>query len=96
MDKNFLIVAAVVLSLVGYLALALPLTLIRFMHGWLSLWSKLFRSNVLTHEQTTMIELARTDAQAYGRKHPAQVGIVRGVGFISILIVAASICMLFN
>jgi hypothetical protein len=96
MGNNFLIGVAVVLSLVSYLALAHPLVLIRFMHGWMSLWSKLFGSNVMTHEQQNMIELARNDPASYEKKHPAQVGIVRTMGIIAILMVGASLCLLFN
>ena len=96
MEKNPLTYIAIALALLSYFAFAKPITIVRLMHAWQSLWAKLFGSNVLTYEQSSRIELARNDAAEYERKHYTQITIVRWVGFISILVVIALICMIFN
>lgn len=92
MEKIVLIIAALVLALLSYLALARPITIIKWMHAFRSLGGK----SVITYEQSSMSELAAKDPQAYERKYPSQIGIVRAIGLLSLLMLIASICMLFN
>jgi hypothetical protein len=96
MEQYLMIFLAVALALVGSFALTRPIVLIRFMHFWLGVSTKLFRSNIFTYEQTTMMELARTDAREYERKHYSHITIVRFVGLASILTVAGLLCLLFR
>ncbi len=96
MEKTVLIVAAIILALLSYLAFGKPVTIIKMMHGWLALWARLFNSNVLSHEQSTMIEIAKRDPAEYVRKYPTQVTIVRSMGLISIIIFIAALCLIFR
>jgi hypothetical protein len=91
MDKIGWIAVIVVLAPLTYIALSKPISVIRWMHGWRASWNK-----VITYEQSTMRELADNDPLEYERKYPVQLNIVRLMGLISMLIVIASLCMLFN
>jgi hypothetical protein len=89
MEKIVLIIAALMLAIMSYLALVRPITIIKWMHGFRSLGGK----HVITYEQSSMSELAAKDLQTYDRKYPTQVGIDRGIGILSVLMLIATICM---
>jgi hypothetical protein len=96
METTLLIAAAVFLALVSYLALVRPMSIVRAMHAMLAGWIRLFGSNVMTHEQSAQIEMARRDPRAYEQANYAQITIVRLLGLAAILVAAGLTCLAFT